>query len=107
MVTGIIFIGVFSLTLIFGIIRIIKAAPHRTVTSTSAASVLTNNDESTNIIRSQSSSDGTNNSDIYAVSEDITKLVIELIFTLFAILATFALMRYIKGKYAAVPTQAR
>ncbi|CAF4268913.1 unnamed protein product, partial [Adineta steineri] len=33
------------------------------------------------------------------------KLIIELVFTLFAILATFALFRYVKGKYAAVPTR--
>lgn len=44
-------------------------------------------------------------SDKYALAEDVTKLAIELVFTLFAILATFALFRYVKAKYAAIPTR--
>lgn len=43
--------------------------------------------------------------DKYALAEDVTKLAIELVFTLLAILATFALFRYVKAKYAQVPTR--
>ncbi|CAF0948810.1 unnamed protein product [Rotaria sordida] len=105
MVTGIVFIFVFGLTLVFGIIRIIKTAPNRLVATTKAPSVLINADESVNTVTETYSNENTMIPDTYAVTEDITKLVIELIFILFAILGTFTLMRYIKGKYAPVPTR--
>ncbi|CAF2374389.1 unnamed protein product [Rotaria sp. Silwood2] len=107
MVSGIVFLFVFGLTLIFGIIRIVKTAPNRVVTTTRAPNVLINPDESINTPTATLANNDQSITDTYALIEDITKLVIELIFILFAILATFTLMRYIKSKYAAVPTRDR
>lgn len=45
-------------------------------------------------------------SDIFAVTEAVVQLSIELLAILFAILATFVLIRYIKTKYAPVSTRA-
>ncbi|CAF1093718.1 unnamed protein product [Adineta ricciae] len=105
LVSGVVLIFVFVLTLVFGIIRIVKTAPNRVTTSTQASAVLTNLPEGENFATSTIANGFQNSSDIYALAEDITKLIIELIFTLFAILATFALFRYVKAKYASVPTR--
>ncbi|CAF0822840.1 unnamed protein product [Rotaria sp. Silwood1] len=107
MVSGVVLTFVFGLALIFGIIRIVKTAPTRLVTTTRASNVLINPDDSVNPAAVTSTNDDKAYVDNYALIEDITKLVIELVFILFAILATFTLMRYIKSKYAAVPTQER
>jgi hypothetical protein len=98
-------IFVFVLTLVFGIIRIVNTAPNRLVTKNPASNVVINQDESVDIVPTTLVNDITSNSDKYALAEDVTKLIIELVFTLFAILATFALFRYVKAKYAAVPTR--
>jgi len=66
---------------------------------------LINQDESANIAATTLSNVIKSNADKYALAEDVTKLVIELIFTLLAILATFALFRYVKAKYTQVPTR--
>lgn len=103
LVSGIVLVFVFILTLVFGIIRIVKNAPTRVVSSTIAPTVLVNADEQSSAVADVNQP--RIESDIYAVTEDIVKLTIELIATLFAILATFVLVRYIKGKYTAVPTR--
>ncbi|CAF3781871.1 unnamed protein product [Adineta steineri] len=101
LVSGVVLVFVFILTLVFGIIRIVKTAPDRTLPPPTQTSF-----ESSDMITTTTlANDIKSNSDIYALAEDITKLIIELVFTLFAILATFALFRYVKGKYAAVPTR--
>ncbi|UJR10294.1 hypothetical protein I4U23_014500 [Adineta vaga] len=105
LVSGVVLICVFVLTLVFGIIRIVKTAPNRVTTSTKAPAVLINSVEPDDILTSTLANEFATNSDSYALAEDITKLIIELVFTLFAILATFALFRYVKAKYAAVPTR--
>jgi hypothetical protein len=104
LVSGVVLIFVFVLTLVFGIIRIVNTGPRHQVTTPKDSSVLINVDESVDIATKTSVNGIENNSDIYALSEDVTKLTIELIFTLLAILATFALFRYVKAKYAQVPT---
>ncbi len=86
-------IFVFVLTLVFGIIRIVN------IVTASASTVSINSDDIT------PENQPKRESDKYALAEDVTKLIIELVFILFAILATFALFRYIKAKYAAVPTR--
>ncbi len=91
--------------MVFGIIRIVNAAPNRVVTKTIGSDVMINSVEPGDVPTATLTNDIKNNSDIYAIAEDITKLIIELIFILFAILATFALFRYVKAKYAAVPTR--
>jgi hypothetical protein len=100
LVSGVVLIFVFVLTLVFGIIRIVKTTPNREAGS----NVLIHTDESENIDTKTVANAVANAQDTYALAEDITKLIIELVFTLFAILATFALFRYIKAKYTAVPT---
>ncbi|CAF3339175.1 unnamed protein product [Rotaria socialis] len=105
MVSGIVFILVFGLTLVFGILRIVKTAPQNIATTTAAPKISVPTDDSINDASTQINNDNNSNTYIYALTEDITKLVIELIFTLFAILGTFTLMRYIKAKYAPVPTR--
>jgi len=105
LVSGVVLIFVFVLTLVFGIIRIVNAAPNRVVTKTIGSDVMINSVESGDVPTATLTNDIKNNSDIYELAEDITKLIIELIFILFAILATFALFRYVKAKYAAVPTR--
>jgi magnesium-transporting ATPase (P-type) len=102
LVSGVVLIFVFVLTLVFGIIRIVNTAPNRLVTKGPASKVLTDLDGPT---ETTLGNELKVDSDKYALAEDVTKLTIELIFTLFAILATFALFRYVKGKYAAVPTR--
>jgi hypothetical protein len=100
LVSGVVLIFVFVLTLVFGIIRIVKTTPNREAGS----NVLIHTDESQNIDTKTVANAVANAQDTYALAEDITKLIIELVFTLFAILGTFALFRYIKAKYTAVPT---
>jgi hypothetical protein len=100
LVSGVVFILVFFLTLAFGIIRIVKTAPNRVLTTRKATSVMLPSDEPV----AEPTDDITGISDTYALAEDITKLIIELVFILFAILATFALFRYVKAKYTSVPT---
>ncbi len=104
LVSGVVLICVFILTLVFGIIRIVNTAPHRVITATSELNTGTNSDASSNTVQVVSSDKVASTSDTYALVEDITKLIIELIFILFAILGTFVLFRYVKAKYAAVPT---
>lgn len=77
LVSGVVLIFVFILTLVFGILRIVKNAPTRDENAQFDVSVI----------------------------EPIVQLSIELVATLFAILATFVLVRYIKAKYLAVSTR--
>jgi hypothetical protein len=80
MISAIVLIVVFILTLVFGIVRIVKLASHQYVQATTM-----------------------NEPDMFSLMENITKLIVELLAILFAILATFVLFRYIKRKVAAVP----
>ncbi|CAF5040206.1 unnamed protein product, partial [Rotaria sp. Silwood1] len=89
---------------VFGIVRIIKTAPLRVVTATVASNGMIDGDESLDAAQAGSVKKATVTTDTYALIEDITKLIIELIAILFAILATFVLFRYVKAKYAEVPT---
>jgi hypothetical protein len=104
-VSGVVLIFVFVLTLVFGIIRIVNTAPNRLAPTKPTANVLINQDESADIAATTLSNVMKSNADKYALAEDVTKLIIELVFTLLAILATFALFRYVKAKYAQVPTR--
>ncbi|CAF2929434.1 unnamed protein product [Rotaria sp. Silwood2] len=104
LVSGIVLICVFILTLVFGIIRIINTAHLRVVTATAASNVVHDGDESLDAVRVDLVTKAEKTTDNYALIEDITKLIIELIAILFAILATFILYRYVKAKYAEVPT---
>ena len=101
LVSGIVLIVVFILTLVFGILRIINGTAQHTHTATTMTNVVYPDADSS---RPTGDHYGRSATDKYALAEDMTKLVIELIFILFAILATFFLYRYIKAKYAAVPT---
>lgn len=85
-VSGIVLIFVFILTLVFGILRIIKSTSHQTMVE----------DITTDVSNSTSSE--------YVVAEDVVGLVIELLSILFAILGTFVLYRYVKSKYGPVAT---
>ncbi|CAF0873124.1 unnamed protein product [Rotaria sordida] len=104
LVSGAVLICVFILTLIFGIIRIIKTAPTRVVTATAVSNVVIDGDVASDAGQAGSVSKTTTTTDSYAIIEDVTQLIVELISILFAILATFVLFRYVKTKYAAVPT---
>ena len=104
LVSGGVLIGVFILTLVYGIIRIVKEAPHRVIYPTTTPSISLTGDESAYGGRPVSNYQSTSTADLYSVAEDVTKLSIELIFILFAILGTFVLYRYVKTKYASVPT---
>ncbi|CAF3354114.1 unnamed protein product [Rotaria sp. Silwood1] len=99
--SGIVLICVFILTLIFDIVRIINTTP---LVSTGVSDILTNGGEISDAVQAGSVSKATVTTDAYALAEDVTKLIIELIGIFFAILATFVLIRYIKVKYAKVPT---
>ncbi len=102
LVSGIVLIVVFVLTLVFGIIRIVNTVSHRTTKSNALLMV---DDDSLDGKRPTQEHSVTGTLDNYAVAEDVTKLIIELIFTLFAILGTFILYRYVKEKkYASVAT---
>ena len=104
LVSGIVLIVVFILTLVFGILRIINGTAQHTHTATTMTNVVYPDADSAYASRPTGEYYGRSATDKYALAEDMTKLVIELIFILFAILATFFLYRYIKAKYAAVPT---
>ena len=104
LVSSIVLICVFIVTLVFGIVRIINKAPDRLIAATTRASVTLNPDESSLTTQSSLTNMITSKSDVYGIIEDITKLIIELIAILFDILGTFILFRYVKAKYAAVPT---
>ena len=102
LLSSVVLVFVFVLTLVFGIIRIVKTAPNRVISTTIAPNVLIDTDELVNNAPTVSARD---NPDTFAVAEDIIKLSVELIFILFAILATLVLFRYVKAKYASVPTR--
>ncbi len=102
--SGFVLIFVFILTLVFGVIRIINAAPHRVVTVTNAPTVVQIADDSLNADASTVANRLISTTDKYALAEDVTKLIIELVFILFAILATFVLHSYVKARYAALST---
>jgi hypothetical protein len=104
LVSGIVLIFVFILTLVFQIIRIVNTASHRVITPTTAAPIMEDLDDSLNKDRATSSNTAKSASDTYALAEGVTQLIIELVFILFAILATFVLFRYVKSKYTSVPT---
>ncbi len=106
LVSGGVLICVFVLTLVFGILRIVNTAPHRVIHTTTMTNVAVSADDSSNAAQEKLPNKPTSTSDIYALAEDVTKLIIELVFILFAILATFILQRYVKAKklYESVPT---
>lgn len=103
--SGIVLVFVFILTLTFGVLRIVNTAPSRLLTTTEAPAVLVNQDESVGDVTATITNTYKPQSDRYALAEDVTKLIFELVSILLAILATFALFRYVKAKYAAVPTR--
>lgn len=96
LISGIVLIAVFILTLVFGVLRIVNGMPQKTITTTDY--------DSSSVVQSTSGNLAKTSSDKYALAEDMAKLIIELIFILFAILGTFVLHRYVKDKYAAVAT---
>lgn len=84
LVSGFVLVFVFILTLVFGVIRIVKNASNRVVDKT---------DESlTDVVVVKP--------DLFPVAEAVTQLTIELIAILFALLGTFILIPYIKRKKA-------
>ncbi|CAF1435190.1 unnamed protein product, partial [Rotaria sp. Silwood1] len=117
----IVLICVFVLTLVFGIIRIIDTVPCHAATATTASNIVIGLDELSNKAKAPSADKGTNTSNtvakkftktigeliaiLFAFPEEMTKLIIELIAILFAIYATCILFRYVKAKYAMVPTR--
>jgi hypothetical protein len=106
LVSGIVLILVFILTLVFGIVRIVKTAPSRLVTSviTTTLATLVNHDDSGTSLNADGDGVTVAKADLYALTEDVSKLIIELLLILFAILATFILYRYVKAKYDPVST---
>lgn len=103
-VSGVVLICVFVLTLVVGIIRIINAAPKRVIHVTNSENALTDDHDSSKTFGSNEKSQVLTKTDSYAVAEDVARLIIELVAILFAILATFILYRYVKAKYNQVPT---
>jgi hypothetical protein len=104
MVSGVVLIVVFILTLVFGIIRIVNAPSQKVLVVPSRPRISLTDQDSSDTDRSMSEQKITSGSDIYLVAEDVTKLIIELVFILFAILGTFILHRYVKAKYSPVST---
>ena len=102
LVSGVVLILVFIITLVFGILRITKTAHNRGKSS----AVVASNSVDADLYGSKVIEAGANvdSSDSYALAEDVAGLIIELVAILFAILGTFVLFRYVKAKYAAVPT---
>ena len=100
LVSSFVLIGVFILTLVFGIIRIVNNASDSLTTT----KTVTNKDEAINLVQTTPVDKAMPTRDTYTLIEDVTKLIVELIAILLAILATFILYRYVKAKYAAVPT---
>ena len=86
MVSGFVLVFVFILTLAFGVIRIIKTPFNFAVKNTKNPTHINKLDELGNVITVTVENQIQNSSDTYAVIEDITKLIVELIFILFAIL---------------------
>ena len=99
LVSGIVLICVFVLTLVFGIIRIVNTAPQRRIDATPSVSLGDTSDDPHG-----SSSASNKATDTYALAEEVSKLIIELVAILFAILGTFVLFRYVKRKYEEVQT---
>lgn len=104
LVSGIVLIVVFILTLVFGILRIVNITSQQIITATSKPNIRLTDDDLLNADHSTSEHKVASKSDSYAIAEDVTKLIIELVFILFAILGTFILHRYVKSKYAPVST---
>jgi hypothetical protein len=102
LVSGVVLICVFVLTLVFGVIRIINTAPHRIITTTPVSNIVKNE---YGVGDGGEVNNAHGQTDTYALVEDITKLIVELVAILFAILATFILHRYVKAKtYTPVST---
>jgi len=104
LVSAIVLIVVFVLTLVFGVLRIVNTAPQRVIHAPPISNTVSDGDESSGAIQPILADKPTSKSDNYALAEDVIKLIIELVMILFAILATFILHRYVKEKYASVPT---
>ena len=103
LISGVVLIFVFIMTLVFGILRITKSAHSRGKSSAVVASNPVGSDDYGNKVAEAASVAGL--SDSFSLSEDVAGLIIELVAILFAILGTFVLFRYVKAKnYAAVPT---
>lgn len=102
LVSGVVLIFVFILTLVFGILRILKATPHRAITETGVRGDSSGLDEGSGGVVVKENMRLT---DSHALAEDVTGLIIELISILFAILGTFVLFRYVKVKYSPVATR--
>ncbi|CAF1340142.1 unnamed protein product [Rotaria sordida] len=121
LISGIVLICVFVLTLVFGIIRIINTVPCHGATRKTASNIVMDLDELSNEAKAPSADKCTNTSDIvaknftklvieliailFSIPEETTKLIIELIAILFAIPAMFILYRYVNAEYAPVPTR--
>ncbi|CAF3440486.1 unnamed protein product [Rotaria socialis] len=106
LVSGIVLIVVFILTLVFGIIRIVNTAPLRVVSATTQrSSVIDGAIDDSHQSNDELTKSNATKTDSYAIIEDVTKLIIELVAILFAILATFILYRYVKSKYDPVATK--
>ncbi|CAF3446446.1 unnamed protein product, partial [Rotaria sp. Silwood2] len=99
LVSGIVLICVF----IFGIVRIINTESLRIATAPTVPKVLTDDNKASYAVEAESVSKATATKDTYALIEDVTKLIIELIAILVAIFAAFFLFRYVKTKYSQVP----
>jgi len=105
LVSAIVLIFVFVLTLVFGVIRIVNTAPQRVIHPPPISNVALDSDGSSGAVQPILADKATSQSDTYALAEDVIKLIIELVMILFAILGTFILHRYVKEKiYNAVPT---
>lgn len=98
LISGVVLICVFILTLVFGIIRIMKTIPHRVIVVKPVSNVMLDTDEPNQATKTISTTDN------YILMEDITKLIFELMAMLLAIIGTFVLYRYIKSKYSPVST---
>ncbi|CAF0893277.1 unnamed protein product [Didymodactylos carnosus] len=86
LISGFVLIAIFILTLVFGIVRIVRSADSRS------------KPPSTTIKEGEKR-------DHYVLAEDVAKLVIELLSILFGILASFLLYRCIRAdEYAEVST---
>lgn len=107
LVSGIVSIFFFIITLVFGVLRLMNARPYRvqrSETPTTIATYLQDSADSALIKGATTSDEITITSDKYALAEDVAKLIVELVAILFAILGAFVLHFYIKSKYASVPT---
>jgi uncharacterized iron-regulated membrane protein len=98
LVSGSVLIAVFILTLVFGIIRIMKTAPHRVIVVKPVSNAVLDTDEPNQANKPITTTDN------FILMEDVTKLIVELMAMLLAIIGTFVLQRYIKSKYSPVST---